>query len=1113
MPDAAAAGQAGGKAAPGRRVVLGWRDEIDVVLQEWIAASGAGPGGQYWRRVGAARPGTEPGHYVVDIRALDLSADEVDVLRLAGPDKESIAAGFPVFDATFDGELLRLRAAEFAAPPEPHLWRLRHEPAFLVKSLRDGFKGLPDAGLANLLAQGEVGGKLPNASPPAWLQNGQEAAYLACRGEGLWLVWGPPGTGKTRVLRSAIGDLLQDGKRVLLVSGANVAVDNALHEVLKERRFRPGEIVRVGRPQLTEISGNQDVFLPLMVRSALAQLEEQRHAAAEELRAMNDRQEKLESLNAQLTGFDPAAYDEAAALLAVPGGSAAEAGTALTQTRRESGNVTRALQSARTERAAAQAAAASADPVRPLWTEVSRLEAELAVLQQEATRAELLAQQARTDLETAQAAVTAWQQRDGKVRWRDHRAHREALRTRDDKRAQYEQLRAAAAESGRTASAARWTAEPAITRLEASAPLSRGEIRRRDSTAAQADANVRTLERAQQSLVDQQTRQQTALSAARAAEQLIATCAARGWPGQYAQASDLRAQTARDASRRSGLQERHDNLRTQYERLGKDAQGEIIAKARLVATTLAQFRLLKAVFDGPYDVVLIDEAGAATLPEVLLAVAKAAKCAVLFGDFMQLGPVIPELERSDRSDIRKWLVTDVFRHCGISTLDEARNHPSCLVLDTQHRFGPDVMRFANLLTYDGLLKAGPAVRAHAEGDPEIVLLDTDELGDLDQVQHARAGAVAGWWPAGLLLSRMIAEMHHESGEVTGVVTPYKAQAEATREALRDLEQGGTPIADVGTAHRFQGREFPVVVFDTVESQHNKPMWIGQASRLADSSKWQRDGVRVFNVAATRVKHRLYVVASQQRVLAAGARTPLGQLAALMRDRQVTSVRAASLVTPSSWDPVALGPEGAALAQVLARHIEVTDIHDEKSFYAQLTLLISQAQHSIWIWSAWVANRVYRLLPLLQEAADRGVAITVFTRDPSDRFQGSERSAAAVSALRDVVTQLIEVNVAHQKIIVIDDHTVMMGSLNALSQQRSREAMITMRGQYFARRLLRELRAEEYTSPPVCGACQQQVALRQTRDDVYWRCYNKSCPAQGQGRYKAWVQQVKPQTPR
>jgi superfamily I DNA and/or RNA helicase len=34
--------------------------------------------------------------------------------------------------------------------------------------------------------------------------------------------------------------------------------------------------------------------------------------------------------------------------------------------------------------------------------------------------------------------------------------------------------------------------------------------------------------------------------------------------------------------------------------------------------------------------------GAATLPEVILATAKAARTAVLLGDFMQLGPVVEE---------------------------------------------------------------------------------------------------------------------------------------------------------------------------------------------------------------------------------------------------------------------------------------------------------------------------------------------------------------------------------------------------------------------------------------------------------------------------------------
>ena len=163
-------------------------------------------------------------------------------------------------------------------------------------------------------------------------------------------------------------------------------------------------------------------------------------------------------------------------------------------------------------------------------------------------------------------------------------------------------------------------------------------------------------------------------------------------------------------------------------------------------------------------------------------------------------------------------------------------HRSCLVLDTQHRFGPDVMRLANLLAYDGLLKAGDSIRAHDISDPEIVLVDTDGLCELAQVRRVRPSA--GWWAAGLLLSRALVELHHEKGEITGVVTPYTAQAEATLETLRDVEPGGRPLAEVGTAHRFQGREFPVVVFDTVEPQYDGNLWIGQASLLPGTNRWQ-----------------------------------------------------------------------------------------------------------------------------------------------------------------------------------------------------------------------------------------------------------------------------------
>lgn len=59
----------------------------------------------------------------MDIRGSDLTADQAENLRLAGLEERSIRRGFAVMEASVDGELLRVRVAEFAAPGEPHVWR------------------------------------------------------------------------------------------------------------------------------------------------------------------------------------------------------------------------------------------------------------------------------------------------------------------------------------------------------------------------------------------------------------------------------------------------------------------------------------------------------------------------------------------------------------------------------------------------------------------------------------------------------------------------------------------------------------------------------------------------------------------------------------------------------------------------------------------------------------------------------------------------------------------------------------------------------------------------------------------------------------------------------
>lgn len=68
----------------------------------------------------------------------------------------------------------------------------------------------------------------------------------------LSIIWGPPGTGKTTTIAKAIEAHLNAGRKVLLVSHANNAVDQALLDIAKQMRntsfYNDGELVRLGIP-------------------------------------------------------------------------------------------------------------------------------------------------------------------------------------------------------------------------------------------------------------------------------------------------------------------------------------------------------------------------------------------------------------------------------------------------------------------------------------------------------------------------------------------------------------------------------------------------------------------------------------------------------------------------------------------------------------------------------------------------------------------------------------------------------------------------------------------------------------------------------------------------
>jgi hypothetical protein len=1088
---------------------MGWREEIVTALGEWIAADGGAGKQARWRRLGRAVRTGGPGTYAIDLRGSEVGPDQLDVLKLAGPEPETLeTSGLAVSEVVQDGSLVTLKVAEFADIVDPHLWMLKQPPTFLVEALRTGISGLGEAPLAATLAAGSIGGEPAPIPVPAGLSPAQGEVYRACFGEGVRLVWGPPGTGKTTTLSRAISDLIAQGDRVLLVSATNIAVDNALLGVVRQKRHRPGDVVRVGPPQLREVADNPEVSLHLLLRERLADTTERLRGIERELVAARARAAELASLGPKIVGFDPAAYFTALALLRTPGADlesvsarSAAAGTQLAAA---------VLELRRAEETVVQASqrVAAADPSRRQWAEVDGLRDEQARLLKAANKREAAALlTADVCLELRQTLDEMKKQR-GVAKWRA-RERREKLEEQlRDQEQKADQENAAAARARSVADTRHAALETRIAELTAGIPDSREQLGADEAALGSAQATQRGAECKVRAARREAEELEQAARRAWNADALVTHADQRGWPAHHAEIERLRPLVAADAERRGDLEKRYENVQDEYEKLARGAQSEIIRSARLVAATLARFRTNKAVLEGPYDVVLVDEAGATTLPEILLATAKATRAAVLLGDFMQLGPVLPPaLKKLSRPDVQRWLLPDVFAHCGIRDPQDARRHPGCICLVAQHRFGPTVMRLANELAYGGVLeRAHGAPAQRPPDDPEIVLVDTDGLHELAHVHLT--GSRSGWWAAGSLISRALVELHHEHGESVGVVTPYRAQAEATLEALRDVEATGRPLAEVGTTHRFQGREFPIVIFDTVEGADGRELWMAQARAGAD--EWQREGARLFNVAATRVQTRLYVIASGERIDRAPRGTAFAGLAALIGTPGVRRLPARQLITPPQGPDPGLGEFGSALAEVLSRHVEVTDVDDELAFFSTFEAQIREARTSLWLWAPWVAKRVRGILPLLQAAAQRGVQVTVFIRDDSDQTQRQPVSQNLIADLKAVVHTVVPINVMHQKVVVIDERTVMLGSLNALSQSWTREIMVTMRGAHFARKLLTHLNAEVFARPPRCERCGGTTIeiRRRQKDGWYWRCYDTVCKTGPNGRSDAWTQDIR-----
>lgn len=297
----------------------------------------------------------------------------------------------------------------------------------------------------------------------------------------------------------------------------------------------------------------------------------------------------------------------------------------------------------------------------------------------------------------------------------------------------------------------------------------------------------------------------------------------------------------------------------------------------VVGSTLASAYSARNLIDNKlFDVVIVDEAGASTVPQTLLALGLGRKF-ILVGDHYQLPPILQVT--SEKCGVTDDNIKDI----KLSLFEKMikRWPDKVTVLDTQYRMDKKIAEMANILIYKdiGGIKTGinkqinylpacdekykmdsPSAAFPREAmkllykDFPVVFLNVDgshqwdkkiksETSKWSAFNYEEVEIVYG------LYRFLIESIDDLKNEKIGIITTYRKQVEKLTEKfgteiLQDLE--------INTVDSFQGKEKDIIIFSTVYSKSElsrRPKYIPNIFKE----------IRRYNVAFTRAKYKLIIV--------------------------------------------------------------------------------------------------------------------------------------------------------------------------------------------------------------------------------------------------------------
>jgi hypothetical protein len=313
------------------------------------------------------------------------------------------------------------------------------------------------------------------------------------------------------------------------------------------------------------------------------------------------------------------------------------------------------------------------------------------------------------------------------------------------------------------------------------------------------------------------------------------------------------------------------NWQNELETSAEQLTPEVLRYADIVGATCIGVATAKGLADIDFDLVIVDEAGQISTPNLLVPLVRARR-AILVGDHMQLPPFVD-------SSVKTWienLSPQALQDLGVEYEDFEQNqllsaltrsafeqllltrprHDNLVAFTEQRRMPRVIADFASRHFYGQQLTTVRNEQSSVRGtlfQSELMFVDTSTL-DGKVRQDSKREKTEDWESPGFINqceARLIARLaaHYEQNKAEwAIIVPYRAQASLIISYLEKLVEAPDFRWDerVATVDSFQGGERDYILYSFTRS--NTYGKIGFLNEL-----------RRFNVALTRAKQQLVLV--------------------------------------------------------------------------------------------------------------------------------------------------------------------------------------------------------------------------------------------------------------